>query len=131
MVAEYYIERAKIPEKEMKLASCTRTFCTHMKADLEILNAEIGRHNHVLFPNHVVLLSEHFRTHIVENLDRYGDLKASERGTERMNQLLIKIQDQAKRIQDKETRAKKTSEILQIAREANPIPMMYTKSKSK
>ena len=131
MVAEYYIERANILEKEMKLASSTRTLCNHMKEDLKILNSEIGRHNHVLFPNHVVLLSEHFRTHIFENLDKYGDVKASERGTERMNQTLINIQEQTKRIQDKRQRADKVAEILQITREANPIPMMFTKSKSK
>ena len=106
---EYYIERANILEKEMKLASSTRTFCNHMKEDLKILNAEIGRHNHVLFPNHVVLLSEHFRTHIFENLDKYGDVKASERTSrDKQKEFRTKTNERKKHQKSFKSRARQT-----------------------
>ena len=103
-----------------------KSFCRHMKSNFKIVNAEIGRQNHVLFPSHVTLLSEHAQTHIPDDLKRFGDLKASERGTERMNQELIRIQSQVKRIPALDLRANKMNESIQTTRVAKPVQMMFT-----
>ena len=60
------------------------------------------------------LSSQHYRTHIPETLDRYGDLRASERGTELANQNLKKIHDQVKRIRNPKKRAAKFMERVHI-----------------
>ena len=128
-IAEMFVQRAKLIQKELKITTSMRSFCKHMQANLKIVNGEIGRQNHVLFPSHITLLSEHARTHILDDLREFGDLKASERGTERMNQELIRIQNQVKRIPDKNVRANKMMADIQIKRGAVPVPMMFTKNK--
>ena len=128
-IANMFVERAKLIQKELKITTSMRSFCKHMKANLKIVNSEIGRQNHVLFPSHVTLLSEHTRTHILDDLNKFGDLKASERGTERMNQELIHIQNQVKRISDKNVRANKMMEGIQIKRDAKPVQPMFSKKK--
>ena len=115
-----FVQRAKLIQKELKITTSMRSFCKHMEANLKIVNGEIGRQNHVLFPSHVTLLSEHARTHIPDDLKKFGDLKASERGTERMNQELIRIQSQVKRI---------PAQDLQINQVAKPVQPMHTKTK--
>ena len=103
-----------------------------MIANLEILMGEIGRQNNVIFPSHVTLLSEHCRTHIImDDLVKYGDLKASERGTKRMNQELIQIQHSIKRIPDKKAQANTMMRTIQLRREATKPAPMYTKNKKK
>ena len=64
---------------------------------------------------------------ILDDLEKFGDLKASERGTERMNQELI--QNQVKRIPDTNVRADKMMEGIQIKRGAKPVLPMFTKNK--
>ena len=128
-IAEMFVQRAKLIQKELQITTSMRSFCKHMKANLKIVNGEIGRQNHILFPSHITLLSEHTRTHILDDLKKFGDLKASERGTERMNQELIKIQNQVKKIPDQNLRGNKMVERIQIQRVAKPVLPMFTKTK--
>ena len=78
--------------KELKISSYPGTLCNHEKKSLEILIAENGRERSILFPNHIPLRSDHYRTHLPDQLKLFGDLIPSERGTERKNQHLLQIQ---------------------------------------
>ena len=104
-----------------------------MVKNLEILQGEFGREKHKGFPLNYVLLSDHFRTHLLEIVKTHGDLKGSERGTELMNQRMIAISQQVKGIPDAEARAEKTVELLQIKKDAGPTPIakIYSKRRSK
>ena len=128
-VCGFFITLAKHQQKELKITSHNRSFCIHMVKNLEILMGELGREKHKGFPLNYVLLSDHFRTHLLELVKTHGDLKGSERGTELMNQRMIAVSQQVKGIPDAAARAKKTVEILQIKRDAGPTPIgkIYSK----
>ena len=70
--------------------------CGHEIEEPKILNAENAREAAVLFPNHVPLLSDHYRAHLYAQLKNRPDLLCSERGTERKNQEMLQIKNLTK-----------------------------------
>ena len=78
--------------------------CDHEIEELKILNAENAREAAVLFPNHVPLMSDHYRTHLYAQMKRNRDLTCSERGTERKNQQMMKIKNLTKSIKNQKVK---------------------------
>ena len=98
---------ALLVKKELILTCKTRPLCVHKIKKFETLNASVARESLLLFPDHVVLLSDHFRTHLSQQLNLKGDLLATERGTERMSQNMIRIMNDVKRIKSTKGQAEK------------------------
>ena len=113
-LVDLYKQHQVLVAREFSLTSHTDPLCIHEVAELKILMHENARDRSVLFPERVTLNSQHFRTHIPETIERYGDLRASERGTERMNQEMVKVYDQVKRIRNPKKRAQKFLERIVI-----------------
>ena len=117
---------ALLVKKELILTCKTRPLCVHKIKKFETLNASVARESPLLFPDHV-LLSDHFRTHLSQQLNLKGDLLAAERGTERMNQNMIRIMNDVKRIKSTKGQAEKIQETLMINKTGERIEKLHKK----
>ena len=89
---------------------------------------ENGREHASLFPNNVHLTSDHYRVHLLEVLERYGDFSFAERATELKNQEMIGLYNKTKRMRSdsqKETRVQML--LAGRARTEAPQPMFRKK----
>ena len=121
---------ALLVKKELILTCKTRPLCVHEIKKFETLNASVARESPLLFPDHVVLLSDHFRTHLSQQINLKGDLLATERGTERMNQNMIRIMNDVKRIKSTKGQAEKIQETLMINKTGERIEKLHKKKPS-
>ena len=127
-ISELFAQRAKLVSKEIKISCIKRSLCPHLISDFKILTGEIGRQNRYLYPDEVILLSDHYRTHIFDTIEKYGDLKSSERGTEHMNQIMMKVAKKSSKIRDQEKQIQHQLSSIEVFRQAKPINKMFVKS---
>ena len=64
-----------------------------------------------LFPTHMPYDSSHYRVHILDRIKNHGDLIASERLTERLNQQMIKLLNRTARLRSHYQKAKKINQV--------------------
>ena len=79
---------------ELNLTCHQRSFCHHEIDQIEVLNGSASRLEPQVYSAQVMLMSSHFRDHLIENLKRNKELTARE--TEYMNQKALKLQNSTK-----------------------------------
>ena len=116
-VAEMFVERAKFIQKELKLTTSMRSFCEHMKANLKIVNGEIGRQK---------AFWTRSDAHNFWRLRKIRRFKGIGEGHRTHESRINRLQNEIKIIPDKKARSQKIVSSLQIARVARkPQPMFY------
>ena len=103
-VRDLFASYIKNVNKELTLTK-KMILCDHEIEQFKILNAENAREAAVLFPNHIPLMSDHYRAHLYDQLKKNRDFTCSERGTERKNQQMLKIQNLTKSIRNPQVKA--------------------------
>lgn len=92
------------------------------KKKLEILMGSAMRLAAPLFPTNVPLSSSHFRVHLFDILETHGNLLASERLTEGLNQANLRDMDKIKRIPGDMKKAVSLHQMHLTRIFASPIP---------
>ena len=84
--------------QEFRLTCRVGNLCAHQINKMEILMGTGMRLESTAFPNHVVQMSSHWRTHILTELKCGNGLVWADRFTEKGHQIVIKIKNQLKRM---------------------------------
>ena len=77
-------------QKEFNLTSRQRSFCHHEIAAVENFNGSASRLESVLYSDQIVLMSSHYRNHLVETLIANRELIARDSTTEFLNQRALR-----------------------------------------
>ena len=89
-------EYARCRYKELGLTCYQRSFCHHEIDNIEIFNGAASRLEPYLYSDQIMLMSSHFRDHVVESLKRKKELIARDSLTEYMNQRALKLEKTTK-----------------------------------
>ena len=89
-------EYARCRYKELGLTCYQRSFCHHEIDNIEIFNGAASRLEPYLYSDQIMLMSSHFRDHVVESLKRKKELIARDSLTEYMNQRALKLENSTK-----------------------------------
>ena len=79
-------EYQKMRRKEFNLTCRQRSFCHHEINDVENFNGSASRLESILYPDQIMLMSSHYRAHLVETLIANRELIARDSTTEFLNQ---------------------------------------------
>ena len=90
MVLSIAKEYQKMRQKEFNITSRQRSFCHHEIAAVENFNGSTSRLESVLYSDQIVLMSSHYRTHLVETLIANRELIARDSTTEFLNQRALR-----------------------------------------
>ena len=121
-------EHHELVALEYSLTCHLDPLCFHEKADLRILMGQNANDRAVLFPDLRTAVSNHYRIHIFDVLDKFGDLRATERGVEGKNQHMMRIHEQVKRIRGAKRKTRAIMEKLELNKIAK-IPQPTRRSK--
>ena len=89
-------EYSRLRYKELNLTYNQRSFCNHEIGKIEVLNGAASRLEPQVYSDQIMLMSTHFREHIIESLKRKKELIARDSLTEYMNQRALKIENKTK-----------------------------------
>ena len=81
---------------ELNLTCHQRSFCHHEIDQIEVLNGAASRLEPQVYSDQVMLMSSHFRDHLIENLKRKKEPIARDSLTEYMNQKALKLENSTK-----------------------------------
>ena len=83
-------EYQKMRQKEFNLTCRQRSFCHHEINDVENFNGSASRLESILYPDQIMLMSSHYRAHLVETLIANRELIARDSTTEFLNQRALR-----------------------------------------
>ena len=89
-------EYSRLRYKELNLTCNQRSFCHHEIGKIEVFNGAASRLEPQVYSDQIMLMSTHFREHIIESLKRKKELIARDSLTEYMNQRALKIENKTK-----------------------------------
>ena len=78
--------------KELSLTCYQRSFCHHEISKIEVYNGAASRLESKVYSDQIMLMSSHFRNHLIESLKRKKELIARDSLTEFMNQSAFKLE---------------------------------------
>ena len=85
-------EYSRLRYKELSLTCYQRSFCQHEITKIEVYNGAASRLESKVYSDQVMLMSSHFREHLIESLKRKKELIARDSLTEFMNQKALKLE---------------------------------------
>ena len=97
-VADLLFQYMNIRKEEFELTCRPKNLCVHEIVRLEKLMGSAMRLESNIFPNSPIQMSSHFRTHILADLKKGRGILWSDRYTERAHQIIIKVNEQLKRM---------------------------------
>ena len=77
-------------QKEFNLTCRQRSFCHHEINDVENFNGSASRLESMLYPDQIMLMSSHYRAHLVETLIANRELIARDSTTDFLNQRALR-----------------------------------------
>ena len=89
-------EYSRLRYKELSLTCNQRSFCNHEIGKIEVINGAASRLEPQVCSDQIMLMSTHYREHLVESLIRRKELIARDSLTEYMNQRALKIETKTK-----------------------------------
>ena len=89
-------EYSRLRYKELNLTCNQRSFCHHEIGKIEIFNGAASRLESQVYSDQIMLMSTHFREHLIESLKRKKELIARDSLTEYLNQRALKIENKTK-----------------------------------
>ena len=128
-IVKRFKELAKLRQINFALTCHASPLCQHEIEIFLTTEIAISAEEACLSPDFVPLFSNHLRRHLAEYLENHGDLLASERGTERMNQAMLRIFEDAKKVPSLDQRILLIQERLQLLKVTEPIKPQYTYEK--
>ena len=82
--------------KELKLTCYQRSFCHHEIDKIETLNGAANRLEPQVYSDQIMLMSTHYRDHLMESLKTRKELVSRDSLTEYMNQRALKLETSTK-----------------------------------
>ena len=89
-------EHSRLRYKELNLTCNQRSFCNHEIGKIEVVNGAASPLEPQVYSDQIMLMSTHYREHLVESLIRKKELIAKDSLTEYMNQRALKIETKTK-----------------------------------
>ena len=89
-------EYSRLRYKELSLTCNQRSFCNHEIGIIEVFNGAASRLEPQVYSDQIMLMSTHFREHLVESLIRKKELIERDSLTEYMNQRALKMEIKTK-----------------------------------
>ena len=83
-------EYQRMRKNEFNLTCYQRSFCHHEINDVEIYNGSASRLEPTLYPDQIMLMSSHYRDHVVERLIAKRELIVRDSTSEFLNQRAMK-----------------------------------------
>ena len=84
--------------EEFKITCRVRNLCVHQITRLETLMGSCMRLESSIYPHHVVQMSSHWRTHLLQDIKNGCGLIWADRFTEKGHQIIIKLKNHLKRM---------------------------------
>ena len=88
----------KLRQQEFKITCKVRNLCAHQIARVKTSMGAAMRLEAQIYPDSVTLMSAHWRVHILENILKGEGIIYSDRFTEKAHQLVMRIEEQLKRM---------------------------------
>ena len=89
-------EYLKFRHKKLNLTYYQRSFCHHEIDKIEIFNGAAGRLEAQIYSDQIMLMSTHYRNHVIETLKLKKELISRDSITEYMNQRALKLETSTK-----------------------------------
>ena len=98
-------EYLRLRKTELSLTCHQRSFCNHEISKIEICSGSASRLEASLYSDQIMLMSTHFREHLIETLIKNKELIAKDSKTEFLNQTQIKGETAATYSQNFDTKS--------------------------